>query len=59
MTDLRDGIPRSDRQLAAELEARTVCERRLQTGMCSKDLFVGFNSRRACALPAGHDGRCA
>jgi hypothetical protein len=49
---------KSDRQVKAEAAARVQAERRRAAGLCTKDVFHGFNSRAGCALEFGHAGRC-
>lgn len=56
----RDGgvSSRSDRQLKAEAAARAQAERRRAAGVCTKDVYHGFNNRSGCELEFGHVGRC-
>lgn len=58
MTDVGHRIPRSERQQRAEAAACVQAERRRAAGLCTKDVFYGFNSRAGCSLEFGHAGRC-
>lgn len=61
--DVRDrtmrDTARSARQIAVEATARAQAKARRIAGLCSKDVYDGFNSRRGCLLDAGHAGGCA
>lgn len=51
-------VAKTAKQTIAEAQARRVASTRRAVGLCTRDVFGDFNSRRGCNLRFGHRGSC-
>jgi hypothetical protein len=49
---------KTQKQQDAEDKAKRIAQARRAAGLCTRDVWAGFNNRVACGLKFGHSGRC-